>query len=433
MAAIEERSDVGAAIARRRAAAAEAWDLRSEIVLVGAGEQIGIPGRADMTYPFIAHSEYFYLTDENGPSGVLAFDPAEGWVHFRAPVTDSDRLWAGVPEPDAAAPTSDALGEWLASRAGRHVAALGSPPARVESDARLSGRLRAQLSRVRRRKDEVELARMRRAADATSAGFASALACLRPGITERDVQIELEAATFRAGADRMAFDTIVGGGPNSAVLHFAPTRRPLVDGELVLIDAGGEYHGYASDVTRTYPVGGAFGSEQREIYLVVQEAQRAALASCRPGIEWREVHLAASLSIAEGLASIGLLDGRPESLVESGAISMFFPHGIGHLLGLGPRDAGGVLPERQDDPPPFPNLRINLPLERGMVVTIEPGVYFVPALLRDADRRRRHRDEVAWERVDRMLGFGGVRIEDNALVTEVGYELLTREIPQPSP
>lgn len=175
-------------------------------------------------------------------------------------------------------------------------------------------------------------------------------------------------------------------------------------GDLVLIDAGAQYLGYASDITRTYPVGGRLGPAQEELHSVVHAAQQAAIDRCRAGVEWRDVHLTAALVIAEGLVACGILRGDPESLVQAGAVSLFFPHGIGHLVGLGVRDAGGTpLPERRDDPKPHPNLRIDLPLEPGMVVTVEPGIYFVPAVIEDPDHRRRHRDEVAWDRVDRML------------------------------
>jgi Xaa-Pro aminopeptidase len=228
----------------------------------------------------------------------------------------------------------------------------------------------------------------------------------------------------------MAYDTIIGGGINSAVLHFAPSPRRFQAGELVLIDAGAQYLGYASDVTRTYSVGGSLTSIQREIHAVVHAAEQAAIEHCRPGIEWRDVHLVAALSIAEGLAAIGLLKGDPTALVESGAAWLFFPHGIGHLVGLGVRDAGGVpLRERRDEPKPYPNLRINLPLEPGFVVTVEPGVYFVPAILNDPGNRSRHRDAVNWARVDQLLGFGGVRVEDDVLITADGYEVLTGDVP----
>jgi len=240
---------------RRRAAVAAEWGRQDAGVLVGAGALIPRPGRDDATYRFEAHSEYYYLTDRNRPGGVLAFDPDEGWVNFVAPVTASDRLWSGAPAADIEGLTTDDLEGWLAARAGRSMAWLGSAPAAARSDAELADELRFGLSRVRRPKDAVELERMRVAQRATRAAFAVAVPRLREGTSEREVQIELEAEALRHGAEAMAYDTIVGGGVNSAVLHFAPTSRRFAAGELVLIDAGAEYLGYASDITRTYPVG----------------------------------------------------------------------------------------------------------------------------------------------------------------------------------
>ena len=402
------------------------WNLTDEVVLIGAGELITVPGRGDRTYPFYAHSEYFYLTDRNRPDGVLAFDPGEGWLDFVTPITEEDRLWSGAPGDVRQGLTTAALADWLASRATRPTAWLGAEPPDARSSAALVENLRAALNRVRRPKDPLELERMRIAALATRAAFAAAVPLLRDGVSERDVQIELETAAFRGGADAMAYDTIIGGGTNSAVLHFAPTARALRTGELVLIDAGADYRCYASDITRTYPVDGRFASQQQEeLHGVVRAAELAAIGRCRAGTEWRDVHLTAALVIAEGLVSAGILRGPPESLVQSGAVWMFFPHGVGHLVGLGVRDAGGMLPERRDDPPPFPHLRIDLPLEAGMVVTVEPGVYFVPAILQDPERRRQYRGEVDWDVVDRMLAFGGIRIEDNVLITDGGHEVIT--------
>src|SRR5207302_5598708 len=133
--------------------------------------------------------------------------------------------------------------------------------------------------------------------------------------------------------------------------------------------------------------------------------------------------------IAEGLVAFGLLSGEPEGLVASGAVHVFFPHGVGHMVGLGIRDAGGVLPGRESPPDAFPRLRVDLPLLPGYTMTVEPGVYVVPALLADPELRERHRRAVDWDRAERMAGFGGIRIEDNVLVTEDGYEVLTADLP----
>jgi Xaa-Pro aminopeptidase len=420
------------ALAHRRDAAVAEWGLVDEIVLIGAGDPIGVPGRGDRTYPFHAHSEYYYLTDRNRPGGVLAFDPQDGWFDFVAEVTDEERLWSGAVGGEPVGVPLGQLPVWLGARRERPAGCLGAPPSislEVRSDPALSADLWLALDVVRRPKDEVELERMRIAERATSAAFAAAVPVLVEGSTERSVQVELETAALRAGADAMAYDTIVGAGTNSAVLHFMPTDRPLVNGDLVLIDAGADYRQYASDITRTYPVGGRLSPEQEELHAVVHAAERASIERCLPGTEWVDVHMTAAQVIAEGLVAFGVLRGEPSALVESGAVWLFFPHGIGHLVGLGVRDAAGPLRSRRDTPTPIANLRINLPLEPGYVVTVEPGIYFVPAILQDPDRRARHRDAVHWDRVDRLLGFGGIRIEDNLLITEDGHEILTADVP----
>jgi Xaa-Pro aminopeptidase len=413
----------------RRARAAKAWGLTREIVLVGSGEPVFLPGHQDQTYPFRAHAEYLWLTDREKPGCVLAYDPKEGWTDFVPAVTEAQRVWEGASGEGEGVPL-DGLAKWLRRRAKRPCAVLGARVKGARSDAALTKRLREGLLAARRPKDAEELRRMRDAARATAAGFARAIELLRPGVSERALEIEIEAEFYRNGAERTAYDTIVGSGPNSAVLHFMPTERAARDGELVLIDAGAEVRGYACDVTRTYPAGGAFTPEQRDVLAVVDEARRNGVARCRPGAEWRDVHLGACLDIARGLAHVGILRGTPEGLLAQDAHALFFPHGIGHMVGLGVRDAGGALPGRKKSRRPgLKYLRVDLPLEAGFVMTVEPGVYFIPALLRNAEKREQYRDAVAWDRVDRMPGFGGIRVEDNVLVTDNGPEILTAAIP----
>jgi Xaa-Pro aminopeptidase len=422
--------DIRGQLERRRKAARERWDLDDELVLIGAGDRILVPGRADLTYPFRAHSEYLYLTDRERPGGVLAFDPQEGWVDFITPVTRDERLWEGASaeEGDEGVPVSELLG-WLERRKDRSVACLGAAVSNVTSVAELEAELRYALNHVRRQKDALELERMRAAERATRAGFATIAPLIEPGRTEREVQIDLEAAFFRNGGDSLAFATIVGGGPNSAVLHFPPTSRRFADGDVVLIDAGAEYRGYACDVTRTYPASGRFTAEQQEIFTIVQAAGDRATELCTAGTEWRDVHRAGALVIAEGLVELGLLRGKAEILVERGAQSVFFPHGVGHMVGLGVRDAGEVLRGREPAEDEFPRLRVDLPLEPGHVFTVEPGIYFVPALVHDAEFRERYGDAVDWQRAERMLGFGGIRIENNVLITAERPEVLTADVP----
>jgi Xaa-Pro aminopeptidase len=417
-------------IERRRAALASQWNLDEEVVLIGAGDPVPIPGRGDPTYPFRSHSEYLYLTDRERPGGVLTFDPQDGWVDFVAPVTRDELLWERRTPPsiDDGVPVSK-LEPWLEARSGRRLVNLGASVPGVSPDAALASELRGPLNHLRRQKDPVELGRMRRAEEATRAGFALVAQLFEPGVSERALQIELEAEFFRGGADALAFDTIIAAGPSAAVLHHPPTAQPLADGELVLIDAGGEYRGYASDVTRTYPVSGSFTGVQADIYALVKEASRAAIDRCGAGTEFRDVHVAAALTIGAGLVDLGLLRGEPEALVGRGTVSLFFPHGVGHMVGLGVRDAGEVLPGREPDADAFPRLRVDLPLLPGHVVTVEPGIYFVPALLKDPEMRERHRDAVRWEQAEALLEFGGIRLEENVLITDDGVEVLTSDIP----
>jgi Xaa-Pro aminopeptidase len=429
-------SDIAEQIGRRRRAVAERWDLGETVVVIGAGELIGVPGRGDITYPYRAHSEYFYLTDRQRPGGALAFDTADGWTEFVVPVSRDERVWEGAPDDaDGAAPIDELVG-WLARRSGRPVAWLGSRVGAVDSaalrcaDLATVQHLRSGLNHVRREKDPVELERMRTAERATRAGFAAVVALLEPGRTERHVKIEIEAEFLRAGGDSVAFETIVGSGPNSAVLHFPPSDRVFQAGEQVLIDAGAEVRGYASDVTRTLPVSGQFDPEHAAVVATVLAANRAATAAVVAGAEFRDIHHAAARVIAEGLIEFGVLRGGIDGLLERGAVSLFFPHGVGHLVGLGVRDAGEVLPGRGPRTG-APALRADLPVLPGYVVTIEPGVYFIEALLGERDTRARHRDSVNWDRVDALLGFGGVRIEHDVLVTRGAPEVLTADIPQP--
>jgi len=405
----------------RRERTAQAWELSGGRVLIGAGDLVPIEGSGDQVYPFVPHPEYRYLTDCDQPGGVLEYDAANGWTHFVPPVTQDQRIWEGGGNPAEGEPI-DALETEGA------LAWLGHPAG--ETDPEVTERLRDALRAVRRSKDAIELERMRRACAATARGFERLPELIRPGATERHVQIELEAGFFRAGGERTAYSTIVGGGPNAAVLHFPPSRRPFADGDLVLVDAGTEIEGYCADVTRTFPASGAFTPEQRALYDVVLDAQTAAIGRCRPGAEFREIHLAAALDVARGLEDLGILRGDPQSLVERDAHALFFPHGLGHMVGLGVRDGDSAPPRPRSERPGLKFLRLDCALEEGYTLTIEPGVYFIPALLDDPENRETYADCVDWARVDAMRDFGGIRIEDDVHVAAEGPEILTEAIPK---
>ena len=391
-----------------------------------------LPEGSDQTYPFRAHSEYYYLTGIDRPGGVLAFDPrqpsSKGWVSFVPDVTEAEKMWEGRTQ-GVGTPLSR-LEAWLGSRRGRPIVNLGAQLRGVCSDESEISLVREQFTHARRTKDDVEISLLRRAAAATAAGFSAVRKQMRPGVTERMLQIELEAEFFRNGADRIGYGPIIGSGPNAAVMHFSPSRRKVKHDDFVLIDAGAEVERYVIDVTRTFVVGHKPTQFQCDLLSLVLAAERAAIDRCMPGAEWKELHLKTAIELTDGLINLKLMKGCAESLVEQGAHTLFFPHGVGHLVGLGVRDASGQYPGRpKDEAAALKNLRMDLPLAAGYVTTVEPGLYFIPSILNDPKRRRQHRQSVDWHRVDHCLSLGGVRIEDTVLVTENGPEVLTAAIP----
>ena len=446
--------DTTALVTERRERAAARWDLDRGVVLVPAGLMLPIAG-TDQFHEYHAHPEHRYLAGVGQPGGVLAFDAGEGWTLFVPQPEAAERVWTGDGPSLAAVGdvsglarvrAASELGAWLERRRGEPVAVIGNGDLTlrageygVESwtslefatDEDENERLRTVVAELRRAKDANELALMREAAAATHRGHMAGLGKARAGMSERALQIEIEVEFFRAGAERTAYGSIVGGGPNAATLHFAPTAREFGEGELILVDAGAEVGGYASDVTRTYPVGARFEGVQRDLYELVLGVQERGIAGARPGVEYKDLHLAASIEIAQGLIDLGLLRGNAEGLVERDAQALFFPHGLGHMLGLATHDAGGCLEGRApSDRPTLRYLRADLPLQPGYVVTIEPGIYFIRALLEDADLRERYRNDVDWGRVDGLLDFGGIRIEDDVLVTEDEAEVLSAATPK---
>jgi Xaa-Pro aminopeptidase len=251
-------------------------------------------------------------------------------------------------------------------------------------------------------KSRGELELLRAAARISAQAHQRAMRFCRPGMTEYQVMAELLHEFRRHNADT-AYQPIVGGGANSCTLHYRDNDQTLASGDLLLIDAGCELECYASDITRTFPVNGRFSSEQRAVYEVVLEANRAAIDCVRPGNHWNDPHEAAVRAITQGLVKLGILKGRPAALIRSGAYRRFFMHRTGHWLGLDVHDVGDY---KVGDA-----WRV---LEPGMVMTIEPGIY-LPASARGVPKRFRNI---------------GVRIEDEVVVTKRGAEVLTARAPK---
>jgi Xaa-Pro aminopeptidase len=252
-------------------------------------------------------------------------------------------------------------------------------------------------------KDEAEVAMLQRAVDISAEGHVAAMRAARPGRMEYEIEAELEYRFRLGGASGPAYPTICGGGANATVLHYIENDRRLKRGDLLLIDAGAEYMGYAGDVTRTIPVGGHFSDPQRAAYAVVLAAQKAAMKQVRPGGTLEAVHKAAVRALTRGMVKLGLLPGAPDALVKKEAYRRFYMHRTSHWLGLDVHDAG-----RYDV-----GTGASRPLEPGMVLTVEPGLYIDGA----AD-------------VPRGLRHIGIRIEDDVLVTPDGHRVLSAAVPK---
>lgn len=420
-----------------------------------------------MPYPHRADSNFLLFFPPPEHDACAFFDPADGTVTlFLHERTEVDAVWMG-PRPSfeeiretldvtSVRPVERLEAEVNALRKGRAVHSIAVADARAtETARRISGQpldlfdasriatpeLRDALAALRMLKAAPEVAEIRRAGEVTAQAFDAALEATRPGVSEQELAALVDGRFARRG-DYPAYTTILS--VRGEVLHNHGHDGTLAAGDLLLVDAGAEVEsGWGADITRAWPVNGKFGPEQRAVYEAVLAAQKAAIATCRPGVRWRDVHLAAARVETEGLVAMGLVRGPVEDAVMGGATALFFPHGVGHLLGLDTHDlrtfGDAVLygPGRvRSTEPGLAFLRMDLDLAPGMVVTVEPGLYFVPGLLRSRASRERFAGIVDFDRAERFLaanggrGFGGVRIEDDVLVTDGGPEVLTPDVPK---
>jgi Xaa-Pro aminopeptidase len=387
----------------------------------------------DVDHEYRQDSDFFYLTGFDEPESVLVLDATQRKVYLFVRPRDRDReVWdgprAGV---DGAKQLFGADEAFVITEIDEKLPQLLQNRTRVyyrlgihrRFDERLLGaldRVRARhrtgvtvpseivdpstiLHEMRLRKSPAEVETMRSAARITREAHELAMGRARPGMREYEVEALLLDTFRRHGSERPAYGSIVGSGPNACVLHYRRNDRRIDPGELLLIDAGCEYGYYASDVTRTFPVGRDFSAEQQAIYELVLQAQEEGIAAARPGVTLDAIHKLSVEVITRGLARLGLLQGEPEKLIETEAYKRFFMHRTSHWLGMDVHDVGGYFeggaPRK---------------LEPGMVLTVEPGIYISP-----------EDDTVPadWRGI-------GVRIEDDVLVTEAGYEVLTAGIPK---
>ena len=263
--------------------------------------------------------------------------------------------------------------------------------------------------RVLKTADEVEI--MQRAADIAAEAHVEAMKAIRPGMMEYEVEAMLEAYFRKHGAAGSSYTSIVGAGGNATVLHYIDNKDELRSGDLLLVDAGAEYKGYASDITRTFPINGKFSQAQREIYDLVFKTQTSCVDMVRPGVRLEDLKTHSIEMLTEGMVELGLLKGDPQKLIAEKKYMQFYMHNLGHYLGIDVHDAGRYYFKGE-----------SRPAEVGMVMTIEPGLYISPDTSRIPEGFNKDIPE-------KYVGIG-VRIEDDVLVTENGARVLTHKVPK---
>ncbi|MGB3513381.1 MAG: aminopeptidase P family protein [Microcoleaceae cyanobacterium] len=282
--------------------------------------------------------------------------------------------------------------------------------------------------------DATALTELKQAAAVTIEAHKAGMASTKNAKFEANIRAAMESLIISHNMT-CAYSSIVT--VHGEVLHNEQYHHPLQTGDLLLADVGAETGlGWASDVTRTWPISGKFSPTQRDIYDVVLAAHDTCIAQIKPGVEYLDIHLLAAQVISEGLVDLGILKGKAEELVEMDAHALFFPHGVGHLLGLDVHDmedlgdlAGYEIGRERSSRFGLGFLRLNRPLIPGMLVTIEPGFYQVPGILNDKEMRQKYQDIVNWENLEKFSDVRGIRIEDDILVTKNGAEILTQELP----
>ncbi|MFN7097391.1 MAG: Xaa-Pro aminopeptidase [Gammaproteobacteria bacterium] len=413
--------------AARRQHVLDKIDANSIVILTANNE---ITRAGDSSYYFRQNSNFYYLTGFDEPDAVLVLAPGyiDGdFLLFNRPRDPLMEIWNGhragqegaVKEfgADAAYPIDEFyehLPQLLTNRK-RVYYPVGNDMSidelLMDTVNTLRSKVRSGVSvpeefhniapmihEMRLRKSAAEIATMRKAAQASIAAHKRAMKACRPGIHEYELEAELMYEFYRHGCRYPAYSSIVGGGKNGCTLHYITNNEQLTNGELVLIDAGGEYEYYASDITRTFPINGKFSEPQKQLYELVLTSQLAAIDMIRPGVPFFEIQKKIQRILTQGLIDLGILKGELEALLEQQAIRRFYMHNSGHWLGLDTHDAGVY--------------KINnewRPLEKDFVLTVEPGLYIAANS----------------EGVDPKWWNIGIRIEDDILVTKDGHEVLT--------
>ena len=419
---------------------------------------INYPGN---TYHFRQDSDFLYYfgIDLPGLAGMIDFDSGKEWI-FGNDFTMDDIVWTG-PQPTIAELASGCGIKATAalSRLEELVAAAVSgkrrvhflPPYRGETKMTIgallrenpcqmkshaSGELIGAVVSMRSIKEKVEVQEIEKALEISHEMHLTAMKMCKKGVSEQDIFGIMEGLALKKGAGT-AFPIILS--INGQTLHNHSHGNILERGRMMVADAGAESKThYSSDITRTTPVGGKFSSLQKDIYEIVLKANTESIASAGPGTSNLELHLNACRIIASGLTDLGLMRGNAAEAVSEGAHALFMPHGLGHMMGLDVHDMESLGEDnvgyndevRRSSQFGLAFLRFALPFKPGHVFTIEPGCYFIPELIAQWKGEKKHDSFINYSKIDKYMSVGGIRIEDDVLITEKGHKLLGKPVPK---
>lgn len=414
----------------------------------------------DEAEPFRQRRPFFYLTGCPLADSFVVYDMATSTSTLFIPPVDPDSvIWSGLPvtadealarwDVDAVRHVGD-VNAFLARLAGQAQQSAGQPAGQsagksvvfamagqvvdsttfVGFDQANMTLLKEAIDETRVVKDTYEVALMARASDISSAAHRAVLERVRTAANERELEAVFLAHCVAHGSREQAYSSIVASGRAAATLHYVHNDKPLAGKQNLLLDAGGEWDCYASDITRTFPINGRFTTESRAIYDIVLRMQLECIDMLRAGVLWEDVHLHAHAVAIDGLLSLGILRGDKADILRDRTSVAFLPHGLGHYLGMDTHDTGGHA-NYDDKDPIFRYLRVRGTLPAGSVVTVEPGIYFCEFIIRPYLKDPVHSKYIDTDVLDKYWDVGGVRIEDNLVITKTGSTNLTTAIKDP--
>ncbi len=430
------------------------------IVLFLGNEEVSM-NYADNTYRFRQDSSFLYYFGLDAPGLAAVIDVDENrHIIFGNDVDMEDVIWMGPQQAlqDRAKEVgveetlaSDKLTDYLRQAIEQKRTIHFLPPYRNEHRFRLSKLmgitdpfLTAHVSEElirnvvaqRSVKDNHEIEEIEKAHAVTAHMHMQAMVRARPGMKEQILAGLIEGIALAGGAS-VSFPVILS--TRGEILHNHSHGNIMQEGDMVVNDSGAEsdMH-YAADITRTFPVSGKFSDRQKDVYRIVLQSQLEAIDALKPGVPYKDIHLLAARIITQGLKDLGLMQGEVEAAVQEGAHALFFPHGLGHMMGLDVHDMENLGEDyvgydetvQRSDQFGLAYLRLARELQAGFVLTVEPGIYFIPALIEQWKKDRKHKDFINYKKVEKYLDFGGIRIEDDVLITEEGHRVLGKPIPK---